>query len=342
MRLSRRGLLGMLAAPAIITRGHAAWPGSGRVYPQGVNLSVPLLSQLSGGTTIIGAWSTARQLLGSAANAFLANKIGISTQNIGFVGGKLDTTSLTTFAASGSVGVSYVYDQSGNANYLTRPSTSSYCPITTPAGALNAAIACAGGFSAPMLSLGYNGLSAGTTGPYLASGTTTTPGNMAVSFGAASAWWCFTVTRMKSGSGNAAGSITNFIHTGDSNGNSDAGSCVMLARDNSTTSGLMYCIHANVGFATATAPNSTPTLLGSVFNGTNAAVYVDRTPGTTAAYSGALGSGGSFGLGDWANAGAFGTVPFAGDVVEVVTGTALAAADLTLIQANMRAFYGTA
>lgn len=328
----------MIAAPALLLgRARAQMP---IMMQQGS--SGPLLNTLAAGTTVVGAWSTGRLLKTGAAGAFYSNTIGSASNLIPFLGtGIVDTSTLTTAnmglygGPGGNTSQSWV-DQSGNGNSLGRGNTNSrYCPVTTGAGALNAPITIAGGSSVPMLSLGYNGLSVANNGPFI---STNPLGTMPVDYGTSAACWAFMMVRLASGVGDVFGSLANFVHTGDIGPSAGAGSAEMMARDNSTTSGLMYA-EKTPTFATDTAPVGRSTCLGSVFDGTNITLYVDGVAGTPVAYSGALAAGGNFASGDWANAGAFGTHSIGADIAELITGTAIAAADIAGIPASMRAFF---
>lgn len=307
-------------------------------------LSKPILNQLSAGTTVIAAWSTARKLKTTATSAFYTGVVGGGTSPIGFNGANVNTAALTAAnlalygGPGGNTSQSWT-DQTGNGNLLGRGNSfSSFCPITTGGGALNAPVTCVGGFSAPMLSLQYNGLSSGNNGPYL-SCAALTGSAMATDYGTSNKFWFFAIMRRKSGVGAIAGSLANYQH-GAGNPDSTLGSCDFFANFNSTTSGLSYA-QANSGFASATTGYGAPTLIGAVFDGTHVTLYVNRVPGTASTYTGSLVTGGNFGVGDWANAGTFGTAQFAADVAEIITGTTLPAPDLALIQANMRAYYNT-
>lgn len=299
---------------------------------------------------MIGAWSMARRLSFSAVTAFYAGVVGGTPVLAGFNGPVVDTSGLTTAnmalygGPGGNTGLS-LQDQSGNVNHLGRCNSQSlYCPVTTGAGALNAPITCAGGFQAPMFSCGYNGLSSATVANALS--TINAAGNvMPVSYGAATKYWVFAVLRLKSGVpvSSLFGRIACFQHTGDGNDSQSTTSVDFVNRNNTNTTGAISQQQNSVVLGTGTASTTNPFLVGSVFDGTNATLYIDRAAQTPASATNTLGSGGNFGVGNYPGNTADTTFGVIGaDFVEVITGTLLAPADLTLIQDNMRAFYQTA
>ena len=321
-------------------------------------LSPPaLLDKLSAGTTVIFAGSVARQLKAAANFAYTAGDkgSGSSAAKITFKANGLADQSillaLATAQTSGnqSTGLMILNDQTGNANYLGRPSESHYCPLTTPAGTLNASATVAGGATIPMFSTGYNGLQAATSGPYLTCGTwagsTTTdlnPGNMAVSFGAVSTFWSYDVVRLNSGTGNINGRISSFTHTGDSNDNTTTTSAALSLLNGSTTSGAVRALADAATLSNGIAPVGSLALIGSIFDGAHHTLRINGVAQTPVTYSATLGAGGIYALGEIAGVGAFGSAPLAGDRVEHLCGTTLATADLNLIEANLMAFYGIA
>lgn len=180
----------------------------------------PLLDRISAGTTVIFAGSVARQLKAAATFAYTAAQkgSGSSLAKIEFLAnGLADTATLTALAAGQTSGqqstaLSILNDQTGNANYMGRPTFSHYCPLTTPAGALNAPTAVAGGTEMPTFSTGYNGLQSANSGPYLTSGswngvtnTGLTQGVMSVPFGAVKTFWAYDVVRLNSSATTTAG-----------------------------------------------------------------------------------------------------------------------------------------
>jgi hypothetical protein len=317
----------------------------------------PLLDLLTGSTNVIFAGSIARKLKGTASFAYNAfdKGSGSSHAQIGFTRlGLADTNTLLALAAgqtagNQAVGLGILNDQTGNSNFMGRPTFSHYCPLTTAAGALNAQTTVHGGAVMPMFSTGYNGLQAANSGPYLTSGSWNgvvnsdlTPGPMAVSFGASAKFWCFDVVRPKSGMGNASGRIASFTHTGDSNDNTTTTSAALLLLNGSTTSGAMRALADGSTLSTGTATPGILWLVGSVFDGSENTLYINGVAQTAVAYGNTLGSGGVYALGEIANVGPFGSAPFAGDRIEHICGTTLntGGGDLTLIQSNMMAFYG--
>jgi hypothetical protein len=314
-------------------------------------LTTPLLNQLSAGTTIIGAWSMARKLKSGVTVAFYANPVGGGATNaIGFTGNLVTTSGLTTAnmalygGPGGNTGLS-LQDQTGNANHLGRCNSQSlYCPVTTGAGALNAPITCIGGFHAPMFSCGYNGLSVATVANALST-SNAAGGVMPVSYGAATHYFMFAVLRLKSGvpTSSLFGRVGCFQHTGDATDAGSTTSATFGTRANTNTTGAIEGFQNNLALSAGTASTTNPFLFGSVFDGVHNTLYLDRAAQTSVAATGTLGSGGNFGVGNYPGNTTNTTNGVIGaDIVEVITGTTLAAGDLALIQANMRVFYQTA
>ena len=316
-----------------------------------------LLDKISGGTTVLFAGSVARQLKAAATFAYTAAQkgSGSSLDKITFTAAGLAKTSILTALAGGqtagqqSTGLVILNDQTGNANYMGRPTFSHYCPLTTAAGALNAPTTVAGGTSMPMFSTGYNGLQSANSGPYLTSGSWNgvtnsdlTPGNMAVSFGAVSTFWSYDVVRLKSATGNINGRISSYTHTGDSNDNTTTTSAALSLLNGSTTSGAVRALADAATLSNGIAPVGSLALIGSIFDGVHHTLRINGVAQTPVTYSATLGSGGIYALGEIAGVGPFGSAPLAGDRVEHLCGTTLATADLNLIEANLMAFYGIA
>ena len=313
------------------------------------SLSVPLLNQLSAGTTVIGAWSTARRLKIGVSHAFLAIPASGAGTDIGFTSvGLLDTAALISFAAGAAVGLGsngqlgWWYDQSGNGNNLSADHgfNVSGCQVTTGAGALNAPITVAGGTSMPMVTTGSTGVYGLGSIPGFLSTQQLTSGIMATPFGAVKTWWCFTVVRLKSGSGSTFGRIASFTASGQTTDSTTGGSAFLLAGSN--TSGALENFKASgSAVATGTSPVGSPTLLGSVFTATTGQIYVDRATQTSGSNSASLGSTGIYDVGNYYTNGVAANGILAADFAEQICGTVIAAGDLTLIQDNMRAFYET-
>ena len=319
-------------------------------FPVGVfsgGRAIPILNQISAGTTVVAAWSTGRLLKSGVLYSVAASIIGTSVQKIGFYGGVFNSAALISYAAGGATAVqgtggtgNYLFDQTGNANHLARGNANSYfCPLTTGAGALNAPFTCLGK-SVPGWSTGYNGLSTGNNGPFLSTvssgGALQSPMN--VSFGATNKWWFSGVVRSKSGSGSVFGRIGSFVHTGDSRDFNSPTSAVLNALNNSNTNGFQGG-NNNGASTNGEGPVGTPYHFIVVWDGVHQTLYINGVNVSQVANTASLGAGGTLGVGDDANAGAFGLDSYAGDYVELMCGTTLASADLTLITANMMAAY---
>lgn len=305
-------------------------------------LSKPLLNQLSAGTTVIGAWSSARQLKTSATVAMHASKPGVAFQDIGFNGGLLDTAGLISFGGGSDVGAFSLFDQTGNSNFLVQITISS-CPRVTTGGSLNAAITVAGGKSMPGVSLGYNGVGSGIRNPeYQVGPNNITPGSMSTPFGAVATWWSFSVLRIVSGGASVAGRISSFTPTGQTT-DVIAGAMLLATNGASTSSPmpLQTFVGASGPIATGTAPLGALALVGHVDDGVHSQIYVNRSAQTQGSASASLGATGTYCLGNFDGNTGENNGFLKADVYEHIIGTTLAAADLTLIQANMKAFYGT-
>ena len=390
-----------------------------------------LLDLLSGSTNVIFAGSVARKLSSAATFAYTAGQkgSGSSLAKILFSGGLADTSILTTLAAgqtSGqqSTGLVILNDQSGNANYMGRPTFSHYCPLTTPGGVINAPTIVSGGTPVPTFSTGYNGLQTAISGPYLTSGswdgvtnTDLIQGDMAVSFGAVDTFWAYDVIRLNgpatttatTGSGvdlefeitaqggpitaysiydagggyslgdtgslnvtfgaasytvtsvGAGGSVTgasvsgtdcntmiagtdlgrasSFTHTGDTTDNQTTTSACLILRNTAAVGYAQSSVDGGLG-AGGIVPLNKLILLGSIFDGTHINFRLNGVPFATVNYSGTLGSGGVYALGEIANVGPFGSNPLNADRVEHLCGTTLKKSDMMIIEANIRAFYG--
>jgi hypothetical protein len=107
------------------------------------NLAIAPASQSSGGLPldIVGASPTGAYSLRLLRSAYAGNAIQVrrssdnTTQNIGFVSGALDTTTLLSFVGAGNGFITIWYDQSGNGNDLTQATVGSQ-PQIANAGAL--------------------------------------------------------------------------------------------------------------------------------------------------------------------------------------------------------------
>lgn len=314
-----------------------------------------LLDKISAGTTVLFAGSVARQLKAAATFAYTAadKGSGSSLAKITFTAAGLADSSILLALAAGqtagnqATGLVIFNDQTGNSNYMGRPTFSHYCPLTTAAGALNAPTTVAGGTSMPTFSTGYNGLQAANSGPYLTSGswngvtnTDLTPGNMAVSFGAVATFWSYDVVRLKSATGNANGRISSFTHTGDPNDSGTTTSAALSLLNGSNTTGAVRALADGATLSNGTATVGALALIGSIFDGTHHTLRINGAAQTPVSYNSTLGSGGIYALGEIAGVGPFGSAPLAGDRIEHLCGTTLAVADVNLIEANLKAFYG--
>lgn len=346
--LTRRQIL--LATPAIVLASSIG-EARGQIPPPFIGngsglLSPPLLNQLSAGTTVIAAYSPARKLKNGVTSPFSASILGTSFFIAAFTAsGLLNTAGLLSYAAGGSTAIAGTsgpswYDQTGNGNHLARGNGNSYyCPITTPAGALNASTVVAGGFTVPLISTGYNGLSTANNGPFLSTCNGTTPQQpMPVSFGASNKWWVSCIVRLKSGTGNTGGRLGSFIHTGDTQDYNASTSAVLCALNGSTTSGALGG-NNNGAVTNGTAPVGAVCFIMVVWDGAHQTLYINGTQAAQTADTATLGSGGGFSIGDEFNAGAFGSAPFAGDFGDYLIGTTLATADRALITQNVMKFY---
>lgn len=329
-----------------------------------------LIDALSPDTTVIGGWSTTRKLKRTAPSAFIASILGSSFKTIGwadtykdsvlgFTTSYVNTAELLAYAAGGSLalvgpGVVALTDQSGGGNHLGRGNGNSYyCPITTPAGALNAAATVGpNSKSVPLLSTGYDGLSVANNGPFLSTAFLNNGGGTGVmntDFGTASQFFIITALRIY-GTSNTYGRIGSYVAAGDSEDFQTVTSVDLLSQiaTNSTTIGSLRDASGVTPIYTSTIVLGDMVLIGAYWDGTSAFLYVNGVLVATGASSGSLGTGGTYGIGDQPSAVSdpFGNSPLKSDIAEQLigtfsnSGTLFEAGDWTLMNHDMKTFYG--
>ena len=337
----RRFIAFALAAPSIVR----AQPFPGMLAKSAGFTG--LLDQLSGTTTIIGAWSVCRALKGitysAGAMKARSNDTGSGTV-IGFNGTIINTTALNALWSSGlAVGVNELFDQSGNGNHLFPQSGASDGILIGTGGSYTSPVTVAGGTSLPMLGFGA-GNQSGSTGvnPNM---VTTVP--MPVSFSATAKNFMICVLKPTSGAGSGNfNHVAEYLHTGDSSSSSATTSVAHMYTDGSTTNGIYSTTGGGSDLSKITlSPAGGLHLAASVYDGTDSIMYVDRVAGTSVAFTASLGSGGSYCVGAHVSNPTLDV--WNGFIPEILIGqftstpAIFAAGDLVVIQNNMRTFYGT-
>jgi len=309
--------------------------------PPNQGAPIPLLSLLSGTTTVIGAYSTGRKLASAATSPFTATNISDVNYTALFTSmGALNTAGLLTFANNLSLGLTTWNDQSGSGNNLPLGTGNTSYPPLCGGGSLNLPITTTQGVM-PLPSIGYNGTITGSRAPWFSLSPMITP------FGAVAKFFSIAVFRPKSGQGSTVGRLTQYLATGDVSAFTATTSCILIARNGSTTTGAMATGRNSTVPSGGTGPSNTPTMQGIVYDGTNATYYIDRTGQTPGAFTGNLGATGAFAIGDGTEFITVATDNMACDIAEVIIGTftssaaTFAAGDWTVIQNNMRAFWNT-
>ena len=310
-------------------------------------LYLPVLNQLSSGTTVIGAWSTCRRLLvGVTYGMLVATAGGVgggsSGIQVGFdAKGRIDMRAVNQYWASFNnggaatvglgctTGSGNLYDQSGNANHLSTDNgfNTLGSSLVLPHGSLNAtvrifdrSILCAAG-------LGYAGYGTGASQPVLSTAQLAS-GNMAVSFGAVPTWWGIVACRPKAVA--QTNQLIAYQHSGDSSP-TNATTSFALSAVVTTPGGVKLEGQANnqtLG-AGGNAVSNAVHIMGFIANNTTWTNWIDGAPVGSSSYTQTLGSGGSLKLGANSN----------GDMIEAIVGTTTTPGDWAVLMANMAAFY---